>query len=298
MFKKVVSLLLIVMMAVGFFQVVTADDDIVYRGIKIEVDGIRLSPKDANGNPVEPFIKGGYTYLPLRALANALGLAVEWDGDTKTVILGEKKPYTETDDGKVKVYLNGQKLNLNPEAIIIAGSTYLPVRAVSEAFGKEVNWIDETSTVVITTPKTQQDQQQQQQQDNTPAQVAKFDTTKTYKILLKDTDKALTVKDASTENSVNMTFVKFTGAPEQVWKFEAIGENYVLVNVNSNKALDIPALSTDEGVLLIQWDKSGDINQQFKIVKNQDGTYSIIAAVSGLYLEGASGDLVQAAKRQ
>ena len=33
------------------------------------------------------FIEGGRTYLPVRAIADALGAAVEWDGDTATATL-------------------------------------------------------------------------------------------------------------------------------------------------------------------------------------------------------------------
>ena len=65
---------------------------LTYRDIKVTLNGERLVLSDANGNPVEPFIIDGTTYLPLRAIANALGLNVGWDGTTNTVILTEKEP--------------------------------------------------------------------------------------------------------------------------------------------------------------------------------------------------------------
>ena len=52
------------------------------------VDGIPIVPKDAKGNIVEPFIYEGTTYLPVRAVGEALGKAVTWDGATKTVYIG------------------------------------------------------------------------------------------------------------------------------------------------------------------------------------------------------------------
>lgn len=64
--------------------------DISYGDIKIVVDGNTIEPKDANGNSVEPFISDGTTYLPVRAVANAFGKDVSWDGETKTVYLGTK----------------------------------------------------------------------------------------------------------------------------------------------------------------------------------------------------------------
>ena len=50
-----------------------------------------IEPKDVNGNVVEPFIIDGTTYLPVRAICNALGLKVNWNSETNTVELTEKK---------------------------------------------------------------------------------------------------------------------------------------------------------------------------------------------------------------
>ena len=62
----------------------------LYNNIKIYVDGIKIEPKDANGNNVEPFIYNGTTYLPVRAIGEAIGKTVTWDGATQSVYLGEK----------------------------------------------------------------------------------------------------------------------------------------------------------------------------------------------------------------
>ncbi len=58
-----------------------------YPGVKIILDGQTVTPKDVNGKVVDPFIVGGTTYLPIRAIASALGLGVDWDQATKTVTL-------------------------------------------------------------------------------------------------------------------------------------------------------------------------------------------------------------------
>ncbi len=72
------------------FAAYTRQATLNYSGISITLDGKKITPKDANGNAVEPFIIDGTTYLPVRAVANALGLNVTWDGKTQTVGL-----YTE-----------------------------------------------------------------------------------------------------------------------------------------------------------------------------------------------------------
>lgn len=60
-----------------------------YMGIKLVIDGQEVTPKDASGNVVEPFTSNGTTYLPVRAVANALGKSVTWDGNTNTVYIGD-----------------------------------------------------------------------------------------------------------------------------------------------------------------------------------------------------------------
>lgn len=63
--------------------------EVVYRNIRIFVDGAEIVPKDVNGNIVEPFVYQGTTYLPVRAVASALGKDVVWDGATSSVYLGK-----------------------------------------------------------------------------------------------------------------------------------------------------------------------------------------------------------------
>lgn len=60
-----------------------------YMNIKLVIDGVPVTPKDSNGTTVEPFIYNGTTYLPVRAVGEALGKQVGWDGKTKTVYIGE-----------------------------------------------------------------------------------------------------------------------------------------------------------------------------------------------------------------
>lgn len=63
--------------------------NVLAQGVKIVVDGKELHPTDAGGNKVEPIIYNGTTYLPVRAVGNAVGKAVYWDGPNYTVYLGD-----------------------------------------------------------------------------------------------------------------------------------------------------------------------------------------------------------------
>ena len=63
---------------------------VIYNDIKIYVDGERITPRNALGREVEPFISDGITYLPVRAVAEAFGKTVEWDGATQSVFVGPR----------------------------------------------------------------------------------------------------------------------------------------------------------------------------------------------------------------
>lgn len=61
----------------------------VSTGVKICIDDVELRTTDSNGNLVEAFIYNGTTYLPVRAVSEALGRPVQWDGSKKTVYIGK-----------------------------------------------------------------------------------------------------------------------------------------------------------------------------------------------------------------
>lgn len=63
-------------------------EGVVTSGVTVMIDGKKLEATDANGNPVEPLIYNGTTYLPLRAVAGALQEPVNWDGDEYNIWLG------------------------------------------------------------------------------------------------------------------------------------------------------------------------------------------------------------------
>ncbi len=69
--------------------------DVMFDNIKIYMDGELVEPKDANGQTVEPFVYNGTTYLPVRAVSNAIGKDVSWDGVEKVVYLGAKPGSSE-----------------------------------------------------------------------------------------------------------------------------------------------------------------------------------------------------------
>ena len=82
--------IIVALAGTAFASSKTENISVTYKDIKIVVDGVSVTPKDAAGNVVEPFVSNGTTYLPVRAIGEALGKAVEWDASTGTVFVGKK----------------------------------------------------------------------------------------------------------------------------------------------------------------------------------------------------------------
>ena len=92
---KIFTLVLVIIFTVASIAYATTGQQQIivdYSNIKIVVDGQQVNPKDANGKIVEPFIYNGTTYLPVRALAEALGKNVIWDSITSTVTISSNEP--------------------------------------------------------------------------------------------------------------------------------------------------------------------------------------------------------------
>lgn len=90
------------------------------------------------------------TMVPLRAIFEALGANVDWDGATRT-ITGKKGDITVVmvvDATVMKV--NDKEVTLDTPAQIVSDRTLVPARAISEALGAKVDWDGATRTVTIT----------------------------------------------------------------------------------------------------------------------------------------------------
>ena len=83
-------------MAAGGLQQIQA---YLNRDITIKLDGQTQIMYDAKGNRVYPVSYNGTTYVPIRAVSNMLGIDVDWDGPSNTVLLGKTgtaKDFIET----------------------------------------------------------------------------------------------------------------------------------------------------------------------------------------------------------
>lgn len=148
----------------------------VQMGVNLYMNDRGFVPTDVNGNETYPFIYEGTTYVPVRAIAQLFNATINWDEKTKTVVIattGESAKLTHTYRPKQELYnktitaetgvrlvVNGQEcipkdVNGNIKDIyIVNGTTYVPVRAVSETLDLPITWSDKTNSVFIGLHKT------------------------------------------------------------------------------------------------------------------------------------------------
>lgn len=100
---------------------------------------------------VEPTLENGRTLVPMRVIFEALGAEVSWDNDTSTAIAAKDGLTIKITINDMKLYKNDEVIELDVPARLIDSRTLVPVRAVSEGMGANVDWNHDNWQVIITT---------------------------------------------------------------------------------------------------------------------------------------------------
>ncbi len=94
-------------------------------------------------NPaVAPIVENDRTLIPIRFIAESLGATVSWNDATQTATLVKDDTNVSIKIGENKITVNGSSIPLDVPAQLKNERTLLPLRAVSDAFGKNVHWED------------------------------------------------------------------------------------------------------------------------------------------------------------
>ncbi len=123
-------------------RLLIGDPYMTINGIRHEIDP---------GRGTKPLIMEERTILPIRAVVEALGGSVSWNGDEKKVTIARQNKVIEMWVGKKEMLVNGLKVTNDVAPVIIGERTYVPVRFVAENLNCDVNWDGETRTVTLTT---------------------------------------------------------------------------------------------------------------------------------------------------
>ncbi len=118
--------------------------------IKIMIDNVQLQLQ------VKPIVVEGRTLVPLRAIFEALGADLQWNGADQSITAtrGDVKIWLQI--GSNKAIKNGMQVLLDVSPMIVSGRTLVPLRFVSESLGAGVYWEEATRSVNITTAQSPQ----------------------------------------------------------------------------------------------------------------------------------------------
>lgn len=100
----------------------------------------------------KPFILRGVTLMPLRGVFEKLGAEVKWNPSDRSI--------TASNDGiKIKMFIHSKQatvgnhaISLSEAPLIANGTTFIPLRFVSESLGAMVIWEKSTGTIQIVSP--------------------------------------------------------------------------------------------------------------------------------------------------
>ena len=93
---------------------------------------------DTDNPDVAVFVENGRSYVPVRFISENYNGQVEWLPETQTVSIAFADRTISLTIGKPEIIINGAVKELDVAPIIKNERTFLPLRACTEAIGKEV----------------------------------------------------------------------------------------------------------------------------------------------------------------
>lgn len=119
------------------------------KDINIVVNGSRLSPDSS------PYLENSRTFVPIRFIAEALNVAIEWNDSTKTAIIVDGNQKIALPVGSTSARVNGLSYNVDAPIKNYNNRVYVPIRFVSEILNCTVEWDQSNYSVIITTTQNQ-----------------------------------------------------------------------------------------------------------------------------------------------
>src|SRR6056297_1448793 len=106
-----------------------------------------------NGETIEfdsrPVIANDRTMVPVRFVTERLGAEVGWDGENREVLIKHFGDTMVLEIGRSYADINGKAVALDSPPFIKEDRTMVPLRFISENFGANVSWDQETYTAYI-----------------------------------------------------------------------------------------------------------------------------------------------------
>ncbi len=97
-----------------------------------------------------PFVNADdRTMVPLRKPLEAIGADVKYDNSNRVVTAVKDDITVKVPIDKNIIYVNGNEVEADTQAIIKDNRTYIPLRAVFEAFGYKLDWHNSSRTIIL-----------------------------------------------------------------------------------------------------------------------------------------------------
>lgn len=141
--KRIVFVLSLILL-LALSSVSAFADDVI-----INIDSTKVELNEELGFPFVD--ENDRTQVPFRAALEKYGAEVEWNNEDRIAIATKDEIVVEVPIDENYILKNGEEIPVDTAARIVNGRTYLPIRAVIEAFGSDVEWDAALNTVVITT---------------------------------------------------------------------------------------------------------------------------------------------------
>lgn len=142
--KKLLSIILVLGIMMSMCTFVSAETD----KVTVTLDGEEVTFPDA-----QPFVDvRDRTLVPIRFVSEAMGAKVDWENDTRTVVIQKDEDIIRYTIGQPMAYLNGEMLTFDSYGILKDSRTFVPLRFIAEMLCCDVDWNDVTKTVIIKSP--------------------------------------------------------------------------------------------------------------------------------------------------
>ncbi|HPL52519.1 MAG TPA: copper amine oxidase N-terminal domain-containing protein [Bacillota bacterium] len=113
----------------------------------MSVDGVTQEVDP--GRSTSPMTISGRTMVPIRAVVEAMGGTVGWDGPTQKITLTARGNTVEMWMGKTEIKINGAGAKMDVAPASKNSRTFVPVRFAAENLNCKVDWINSTKEAVI-----------------------------------------------------------------------------------------------------------------------------------------------------
>ncbi len=138
LFRRISGFLLALVLVLGFVPAAFAASPIT-----IEIDGQTVS------SDVAPVVQNGTTLVPVRVITEYLGADVSWNQANQQAIVKTAAYTVIFTLGSTTYTVNGQSKTLSVAAQALNGRTLIPIRALAESIGADVEYDSASNTAIV-----------------------------------------------------------------------------------------------------------------------------------------------------